>query len=131
MARCGEWVVRDVGVQLRKGDVAQDGEFLVCGRRIGKQALDLRQALALAPAEPLAVERMGELWLAVEAAEERIEGLRKALVAELKRRGSLPLPGGGTLRWAEQQTVTIDKGHFSVLLGEAFAAEARRRFGDC
>jgi len=25
---------------------------------------------------------------------------------------------GGTLRWAEQQTVTIDKGHFSVLLGE-------------
>jgi hypothetical protein len=25
---------------------------------------------------------------------------------------------GGTVRWAEQQTVTIDKGHFSVLLGE-------------
>jgi len=25
---------------------------------------------------------------------------------------------GGTLKWAERQTVTIDKGHFSVLLGE-------------
>ena len=25
---------------------------------------------------------------------------------------------GGNLKWAEQQTVTIDKGHFSVLLGE-------------
>jgi hypothetical protein len=25
---------------------------------------------------------------------------------------------GGTIRWSEQQTVTLDKGHFSVLLGE-------------
>ena len=25
---------------------------------------------------------------------------------------------GGTLKWASQQTVTVDKGHFSVLLGE-------------
>ena len=25
---------------------------------------------------------------------------------------------GGTLKWAERQTVTVDKGHFSVLLGE-------------
>lgn len=25
---------------------------------------------------------------------------------------------GGTVRWSEQQTVTLDKGHFSVLLGE-------------
>lgn len=28
---------------------------------------------------------------------------------------------GGTLKWSEQQTVTIDKGHFSILLGEGSA----------
>ena len=36
----------------------------------------------------------------------------------------------GTLRWSEQQTVTIDKGYFSVLLGEGAAVgiETHRRF---
>jgi hypothetical protein len=31
------------------------------------------------------------------------------------------LPGGGTPLWGSQQIVTIDKGHFSVLLGEGSA----------
>jgi hypothetical protein len=34
---------------------------------------------------------------------------------------------GGTLKWTEQQTVTVDKGYFNVLLGEGSAVGAEPR----
>ncbi len=37
---------------------------------------------------------------------------------------------GGTLKWSEQQAVTVDKGHFSALLGEGSAVGAEPRNAD-
>lgn len=36
-------------------------------------------------------------------------------------------PLTGTIKWGEQQTVTVDKGHFSILLGEGSSVEGAAR----
>jgi hypothetical protein len=86
----------------------------------------MRQALALRPEESLSAERMGELWLALGAAEERLEQLRKELTAEVKRRGSLPLPGGRTLRWEEQSRESLDAGVVARVLAGLHGEQVAR-----